>query len=56
MNPIALDLGIIQIHWYSLTMLLAMLVGGLLFYKTMIAHSLRRIGKTRGIGFGNLHL
>ena len=36
MNPIALDLGIIQIHWYSLTMLLAMLVGGLLFYKTMI--------------------
>ena len=35
MNPIALDLGIIQIHWYSLTMLMAMIVGGLLFYKTM---------------------
>ena len=31
MNNIALDLGIIKIHWYSLTMLTAMVVGGILF-------------------------
>jgi len=30
MNPILLDLGFIQIHWYSVTMLLALLIGGYL--------------------------
>ena len=33
MNNIALDLGFIKIHWYSLTMLTAIIVGSLIFYK-----------------------
>ncbi len=33
MDGILLDLGIIKIHWYSVTMFLAMLVGAFLFYK-----------------------
>lgn len=33
MNPIAIDLGIIQIHWYSITMLTAILLGAYLFIK-----------------------
>lgn len=34
MNPILLDLGIIKIYWYSVTMFLAMFVGVFLFYKS----------------------
>ncbi len=34
MNPILLDLGVIKIYWYSVTMFLAMFVGILLFYKS----------------------
>ena len=33
MNPILLDLGFIQIHWYSLTMLIAIFLAAFLFYK-----------------------
>ncbi len=33
MNPIAIDLGFIKIYWYSITMLLAILTGALLFLK-----------------------
>ncbi len=35
MNPIFIDLGFIQIYWYSITMLLAILTGSFLFYKTL---------------------
>lgn len=34
MNPIAINLGTISIYWYSITMLLAILVGSYLFIKT----------------------
>ncbi len=34
MNPIAIDLGVISIYWYSLIILLAMLVGSFLFIKS----------------------
>lgn len=33
MNSVAIDLGFIQIYWYSITMLLAILVGSFIFYK-----------------------
>ncbi len=33
MNPIAIDLGIIKIHWYSITMLLGILSGSYIFFK-----------------------
>lgn len=33
MNPILLDLGVIKIYWYSVTMFLAMFIGIVLFYK-----------------------
>jgi len=32
MNPIMLDLGVIQIKWYSFFILIAMITGGLLFF------------------------
>lgn len=35
MNPIFIDLGFIQIYWYSITMLLAILTGSFLFYKAL---------------------
>ncbi|MDD5979761.1 MAG: prolipoprotein diacylglyceryl transferase [bacterium] len=35
MNPIFIDLGFIQIYWYSITMLLAILTGSFLFYKVL---------------------
>lgn len=33
MNPVAIDLGFVQIYWYSITMLLAILVGSFILYK-----------------------
>lgn len=35
MNPILIDLGFIQIYWYSITMLLAIITGSFLFYKQL---------------------
>ena len=35
MNPIFLDLGFIQIYWYSITMLFAIIIGSLIFYKIL---------------------
>ena len=35
MNSIFIDLGFIQIYWYSITMLLAILTGSFLFYKAL---------------------
>lgn len=35
MNPIAIDLGIFQIYWYSITLFLAMFVGSMIVYKEM---------------------
>ena len=32
MNRIAIDLGFIQIYWYSITMLLGVLLGGTIAY------------------------
>ena len=35
MNPVAIDLGFIQIYWYSIMMLLAILTGAFLLYKDL---------------------
>ncbi len=35
MNPVLIDLGFIQIYWYSLTMLIAILTGSYLFYRQL---------------------
>ena len=34
MNPILLDLGIVQIYWYSVLILIAILIGSFLFLKS----------------------
>lgn len=35
MNPVFIDLGFIEIYWYSITMLLAIVLGSILFYNTL---------------------
>ena len=35
MNPIFIDFGFIQIYWYSVIMLFAILTGSFIFYKIL---------------------
>ena len=34
MNPILIDLGVVQIYWYSVIVLLAILIGSIIFIKS----------------------